>query len=86
MKLDRSFFVNHDRNKAGIIVNAVADLAAMLGYQTVAEGIETEEQLTDLKLTSCNAVQGFYFFRPMTVEDFEHQAESESDAVKVAKD
>lgn len=86
VKLDRSFFVNHDRNKAGIIVNAVADLAAMLGYQTVAEGIETEEQLTDLKQTSCNAVQGFYFFRPMPVEDFEHQAESESDAVKVAKD
>ncbi|MEI3355081.1 MAG: hypothetical protein V8R49_09105 [Duodenibacillus massiliensis] len=50
------------------------------------EGIETEEQLTDLKQTSCNAVQGFYFFRPMPVEDFEHQAESESDAVKVAKD
>ncbi|WP_443744221.1 putative bifunctional diguanylate cyclase/phosphodiesterase [Sutterella sp.] len=86
VKLDRSFFVNHDCNKAGIIVKAVTDLAAMLEYHTVAEGIETEEQLAALKQTNCNTVQGFYFFRPMSVEDFEHQVESESNAVKAVKD
>lgn len=86
VKLDRSFFVNHDRNKAKIIVNAATDLAGMLGYHTVAEGIETQEQLAELKQTSCNAVQGFYFFRPMPVEDFEQLAKSEFNAMKTVKD
>ena len=78
VKLDRSFFVNRERDdKARIIIKAVTDLASALGCQTVAEGIEDQDQLKNLRQTSCNVVQGFIFFRPMPVEAFEEQADSE---------
>ena len=55
----------------------MTDLASALGCQTVAEGIEDQDQLKNLRQTSCNVVQGFIFFRPMPVEAFEEQADSE---------
>jgi EAL domain-containing protein (putative c-di-GMP-specific phosphodiesterase class I) len=37
--------------------------------QTIAEGVETAEQLKFLKDNHCDFIQGFYFYRPMPVDD-----------------
>lgn len=79
VKLDRSFFVNREHDdKARIIIKAVTDLASALGCQTVAEGIEDQAQLSSLKQTSCNIVQGYVFYRPMPVEEFERKTDAEA--------
>ena len=39
--------------------------------QTIAEGVETEGQLEFLKAKGCTEVQGYYFSRPLPVEQFE---------------
>ena len=49
-------------------------LAKALHSRTVAEGIEQPGQVEMLQKLGCDAVQGFVFFRPMPVPDFERQA------------
>ncbi|EJX02222.1 signaling protein [gut metagenome] len=71
IKFDRSFFVHLEKAKSRLIVRSMARLAKMLGCTTVAEGIETRAQLDLLRGVECDLVQGFVFYRPMTVEDFE---------------
>jgi diguanylate cyclase (GGDEF)-like protein len=66
LKIDRSFITDLDHSPASIaIVQTVVDLAAKLGMRTVAEGVETEAQLNQLRRTRCDAVQGYLLARPM---------------------
>jgi diguanylate cyclase (GGDEF)-like protein len=66
LKIDRSFITDLDHSPASIaIVQTVVDLAAKLGMRTVAEGVETEAQLAQLRRTRCDAVQGYLLARPM---------------------
>ncbi len=69
LKIDRSF-VQHigPRGENTEIVRTIIDLANNLGMDIVAEGVETEEQLTGLRSLGCYKIQGFYFARPMTPE------------------
>lgn len=71
IKIDRSFVVGAARREPEClaIVNAVVALANSLGMATTAEGVETEEQLAIVRELGCTKVQGFYFGRPMPVED-----------------
>ena len=41
-----------------------------LGYQIIAEGVETKEQAEMLKSANCDMVQGYYYARPMPMEEF----------------
>ncbi len=69
LKVDRSFVQKVTENGGtGPIVGAIASLARMLGLRTVAEGVETEEQLSELQQAGCSHVQGFLFARPMQVD------------------
>ena len=74
IKLDRSFISalsDSDQNKA--IVESIGLLARNLGIQIVAEGLETEEQLTIIKAMDYHLIQGFFFAKPMAlnmVKDF----------------
>ncbi|MEG3082187.1 EAL domain-containing protein [Sphingomonas sp. PB2P12] len=66
LKIDRSFITDLEQSPASVaIVQTVIDLAAKLGMRTVAEGVETQAQLTQLRRTRCDAVQGFLLARPM---------------------
>ncbi len=66
LKIDRSFIADLEQSPASVaIVQTVIDLAAKLGMRTVAEGIETQAQLNQLRRTRCDAVQGFLLARPM---------------------
>jgi diguanylate cyclase (GGDEF)-like protein len=65
LKIDRSFVSGLTRTSAGhSIVSAVIGLAASLGFQTVAEGIETLEELEVLQELGCHLGQGYFFARP----------------------
>ena len=77
LKLDRSFFVNMAGEKAKSVISSIAELAAKLQIQTVAEGIETQEQLAFLRSIPCDQVQGYIFSKPVPVEEFERMTRAE---------
>ncbi len=71
LKLDRDFFndsQNGPRNQ--IVVSCVLGMAKKLRMETVAEGIEIEEQVRLLKSMGCDYIQGHIYARPMTAEEF----------------
>lgn len=72
LKIDQSFVrdINTDpEDKA--IVSAVISMARSLGLQTIAEGVETKEQISYLREQGCNEVQGYFYSKPVTAEQFE---------------
>ena len=65
VKIDRSFVAKVDTDpQTAAIVSAVADLAASLGIDIVAEGIESPEQARFLQEVGCGYGQGYYFGHP----------------------
>lgn len=80
LKIDKSFisgidttFVARGARNGAAIVNAIIVLGHQLGYRIVAEGVETQEQCDWLKRIGCDVCQGFFFSRPVPVEDFENR-------------
>lgn len=75
IKLDAEFFRGaDDTGKGKIIVNETIDLAKKLDMRTVAEGIETKEQVDFLADLGCDLIQGYYFAKPMPIQEFEQKA------------
>ncbi len=65
IKVDRSFVTDMaSSTESTAIVRAVVGLASGLGMTTVAEGVETAEQLGSLQAEGCEQAQGFYFSKP----------------------
>ena len=72
LKIDREFFQNLENNtRAQIIIETIINMCKKLKIITVAEGIETKEQVNFLKEIGCDMIQGYYFSRPITVAEFE---------------
>lgn len=72
LKIDMSFVQGIGINqKDEIIVKALLSLASNLGIDTVAEGVETKEQLEFLNQTCCIRLQGYYFHKPMPAIEME---------------
>lgn len=72
LKIDMGFFKKHDiDSRSRCIVESVVNMARMLKVPTISEGVETKEQVDFLKDIGCEFVQGYYFARPMPVEDYE---------------
>ena len=70
VKIDRSFVSDLSGSTCGsVIVQAIILIADSLGIKTVAEGIETEQQLQALKLLGCNEVQGYLLGRPAPAQE-----------------
>ncbi len=67
LKIDQSFIKRIGGDENGEIVRAVVTLARNLGMEVVAEGIETELQLDQLRALNCEQGQGFYFSIPVDV-------------------
>jgi diguanylate cyclase (GGDEF)-like protein/PAS domain S-box-containing protein len=70
LKIDRSFVSVLDKDHLEI-VRTILNLAQNLDMDVVAEGVETQEQMSLLRNLSCQSGQGFFFSRPMTVEEAE---------------
>lgn len=69
IKIDRSFIQNlHQRPENAKIVNAIVGLGRSLGVETVAEGVESEEEAAYLKSIDCPTCQGFLYARPVPAE------------------
>ncbi len=71
LKIDRSFIadIGSDRNDE-IICQTIVAMGQHLGLATVAEGVETDAQLTFLKGLRCNRYQGYLFLRPSSEAEF----------------
>jgi diguanylate cyclase (GGDEF)-like protein/PAS domain S-box-containing protein len=67
VKIDRSFVAPLDEQSAvdSSVVTAILQIGASRDLRTIAEGVETPEQLAALRRLGCNLVQGFVFHRPM---------------------
>ena len=60
-----------DDKNSDAIVRTIIAMAHSLNYETVAEGVETEEQNAALQAAGCRVMQGFLFARPMPVTDLQ---------------
>jgi len=71
MKIDQSFVRGIDQMPINqSIVRSIVALAKSLSLQVVAEGVETEAELAQLRACQCDEVQGFLFAQPMPAEIF----------------
>ena len=71
VKIDRSFVAGLDEKVDSEIVRSVIRLAAAIGVDVVAEGVETSDQLARLEALGCPLVQGYYVARPLPPDDTE---------------
>jgi EAL domain-containing protein (putative c-di-GMP-specific phosphodiesterase class I) len=66
IKIDRCFIKNIAEGSESVaVVRAVADLAASLNMTTTAEGVETEQQLQQVRALGCTEMQGYLFSKPL---------------------
>ena len=65
IKIDRAFIRDIDEPVAAAVVRAVVGLGERLGMAITAEGVETEEQLVQVRRKGCTEVQGFLLGRPL---------------------
>ncbi len=73
LKIDQSFVRDILKDQEDdAIVQAIIQMAKSLNLKTVAEGVEAKEILEILKHHGCDAVQGYYFAKPMNATDFSH--------------
>ncbi len=72
LKIDQSFVRDLGRDREDeALVDAIINMARALGLKTVAEGVETTEQLECLRQRGCDVVQGFHFSRPLPTDELE---------------
>ncbi|MBI5430923.1 MAG: EAL domain-containing protein [Nitrosomonadales bacterium] len=73
LKIDQSFVRNINiKHSDAVIVQTIIGMAASLGMEVIAEGVETEAQRAFLKQAGCTVCQGYLFGRPVPLEDFEN--------------
>lgn len=71
LKMDKSFFDDVLESKRGkIIIESIIEMSHKLNIKVVAEGIETKEQVEYLRKIKCDMIQGYYFEKPITIENF----------------
>ena len=71
LKIDADFFRGENVEERGmLIVSEVIDLAKKLNMKIVAEGIESREQVDFLVEQECDLIQGYFFAKPMAIEEF----------------
>ncbi len=71
LKLDKSFFDEREGNeKSNTVIDGIIKLAHSINMHVLAEGIEEETQVEFLKTVNCEAVQGYFYSRPLPIEQF----------------
>lgn len=72
LKIDQSFVRDVTRSPEDArIVEAIVQMAESMGLTTIAEGVETPEQLEFLRSHGCREIQGYHLSRPLSATDFE---------------
>lgn len=86
IKIDKSLLSgNCENEKERIVLESIFEFAHRLKLVTVAEGVETKEQLGFLRTCGCEIIQGFLFAKPMTQEDFRRVLEN-AEEIKETED
>ena len=71
LKLDMQFVKNvHTDEKSLKLIQLVMEIAEFMNVTVIAEGVENEEQYKLLKQAGCDIIQGFYFSKPVSAEEF----------------
>ena len=69
IKFDLKFMQSFDRQKTKVMLTELVRMAMALDTKTVCEGVETVEQVEFLREIGCNKMQGFYFCKPVSMEE-----------------
>ncbi len=85
LKIDQSFVRDISRNSNdAAITTAIIAMGHSLGMKVIAEGVETKEQLDFLRRHRCDEIQGYYFGRPMSKDDFTRYLQQSSAEQSIA--
>lgn len=80
IKIDKSLIpfddVHNNKHQDIVMFSSIIDLIGRLGKRSVAEGVETNQQLDYLEKLGCDIVQGYVFDKPLPKDEFEHRLES----------
>lgn len=77
IKIDQSFFQGENETTAKKILKTIFSLTRELQLETVAEGVESRDQLDFLKNSGCDLIQGYFFSKPVSKGDFERMLVSQ---------
>ena len=85
LKIDRSFVcdITSDPENAAL-VTAIIAMARSLDLKVVGEGVETKDQLEMLQAEKCDTIQGYYYSKPLTVENFTAYLDKANQSRKLA--
>ena len=82
LKIDGGFFLKNDlTEKNRKVITSVVTLAKSLNLETVSEGVETQTQVDFLKELGCDMIQGFFYYKPMSCEQFEEILRNQSTSI-----
>ncbi len=77
IKIDQSFLQGNNENVSKVILKSIFSLTRELRLETVAEGVENRTQLEFLRNSGCDLIQGFFFSKPVSKQEFENMLESQ---------
>ena len=87
LKLDMQFIRNAFRDRKDTrLLEVMIQLAASFEVPTIAEGVETAEQMFTLKMMGCDIVQGYYFSRPLPAVEFEAFIAARQDHTRLVRE
>lgn len=70
LKIDKAFLDDYQTPSGKVFIDTIVQLAHNLNLNVVAEGVETEVQLTYIKSIGCDLYQGYYCSQPLPAEAF----------------
>lgn len=77
LKIDKGFLIQkEDKEKNRIILESITNLCHRLGIKTVAEGVETQEDINLMKELNCDQMQGYYYGKPMPLLEFKNRCKN----------
>ncbi|MDO4537715.1 MAG: EAL domain-containing protein [Coriobacteriales bacterium] len=83
LKLDRSLLsANCESEKERIVLESIFQFAQRLGMRTVAEGVETVQQLEFLRTCGCDIIQGYLYSKPLPPQDFADLLDAQDESVE----
>ncbi|ANF95159.1 bifunctional diguanylate cyclase/phosphodiesterase [Paenibacillus bovis] len=85
IKIDQVFVRNIDHASKQSIISTIIAIAYNLNMEMVAEGVETVEQIQFLQSKGCFIMQGYYYGKPMTVEQMNQWLEQSADQIPLAE-
>ncbi|WP_442960477.1 putative bifunctional diguanylate cyclase/phosphodiesterase [Pseudoalteromonas sp. DL2-H2.2] len=71
LKVDKAFVDDMNTERGCNMVDSIVTIAHNLGLHVVAEGVEHEEQLHQLQRLNCQTIQGYYYAKPLSAQEFE---------------